>query len=199
MPSTAAKSSHRRSRVKPPMNTELIKLDVACGQRKQEGYVGIDWAPIPSVDIVHDLTVYPWPIETGSVGAVFCSHYIEHVPLMNLPSGQDHLLAFFDELYRILAPEGEAVIHAPYYSSMRAWQDPTHRRAISEATFLYANKSWRVQNGLDHYHISCDFDFWYSYVVDGVWGTRNEDARAFAFRNYINAISDIQVTLKKRP
>ena len=46
---------------------------------------------------------------------------------------------------------------------MRAWQDPTHKRAISEATFLYANKSWRVSQGLDRYPITCDFDFSYGY------------------------------------
>ena len=34
----------------------------------------------------------------------------------------------------------DSQIWAPYYTSMRCWQDPTHTRAISEATFLYANK-----------------------------------------------------------
>lgn len=199
MPTTkgtlAPRRSKRRTTRQDPM---LIKLDIACGQRKQEGFVGIDWAEIPSVDIVHDLTQYPWPIEDESVGQAFCSHYIEHIPLADLPTGQDHLLAFFDELYRILTPGGQALVIAPYYSSMRAWQDPTHRRAISEATFLYANKDWRIANGLDHYRVSCDFDFAYSYIVDNTWATRNEETRAFAFRYYLNAISDIQVTMTKR-
>lgn len=44
----------------------------------------------------------------------------------------------------------KATILAPYYTSMRCWQDPTHTRAISEASFLYFNKDWRVQNKLDH-------------------------------------------------
>lgn len=199
MPSTTGTLRQRKAAKGRVVNEpSLIKLDVACGQRKQEGYVGIDWAAIPGVDIVHNLREYPWPIADASVSAVFCSHYIEHIPLTELETGQDHLLAFFDELHRILVPEAQAIIIAPYYSSMRAWQDPTHRRAISEATFLYANKAWRIQNGLDHYRVSADFDFSYSYVVDGTWVARNEDARAFAFRNYINAINDIQVAMTKR-
>jgi len=36
----------------------------------------------------------------------------------------------------------------PYYSSIRAWQDPTHKRAISEATFLYFDKDWKKPKNL---------------------------------------------------
>jgi hypothetical protein len=178
-----------------------INLDIACGQRKQNGYIGIDRAAIEGVDIVHDLTVYPWPVATGSVQAAYCSHYIEHIPLTEIMVDgrrQDALLAFFDELYRILIPGGQVTIIAPYYASMRCWQDPTHRRAISEATFLYANKGWREMNGLDHYDVRADFDFAYSYILDGSVAARNEEARAFWMRHYQNVINDIQVTLTRR-
>lgn len=207
MPTTKpARAKGRTPRVQERQQQQialLTKLDIACGQNKQEGFIGIDREGVPGVDIIHDLTVYPWPIESGSVGQAFCSHYIEHIPLCDLVNvhgypTQDALLAFFDETYRILAPEGQITIISPYYSSIRAWQDPTHRRAISEATFLYANKGWREVNHLDHYRVTCDFDFSYSYVVDGAWASRSEDARGFAFRFYINAINDIQVTMTKR-
>ncbi len=188
--------------IDPPTPAPLINLDIACGQNKQPGYVGIDWAATDGVDMVHDLTVYPWPIESASVGQAFCSHYIEHIPMVEVQAhghaAQDALLAFFDELHRIVAPGGQVTIIAPYYASMRCWQDPTHRRAISEATFLYANKGWREANKLDHYRVGADFDFSYSYTVDQNWAARNEEARGFAFRYYLNAINDIQVTLTRR-
>ena len=60
---------------------QLIKLDIACGQRKQAGYVGIDIAACEGVDVVHNLNHYPWPVEGESVTDAYCSHYIEHIPL----------------------------------------------------------------------------------------------------------------------
>lgn len=87
---------------------------------------------------------------------------------------------------------------APYYSSVRAWQDPTHVRAISEFTFLYFNKKWRVDNLLEHYKIKSDFDFTYGYNLDPMWANRNEEARNFAIKYYINVVNDIILTLTKR-
>jgi SAM-dependent methyltransferase len=167
----------------------MVKLDIACGQNKQEGFIGIDQCVLPNVDIVHNLELFPWPIESNSIDEARCVHYIEHT---------SDLIAFMEELYRILKPNAQCTLSAPYYSSIRAWQDPTHKRAISEASFLYFNKNWREQNKLDHYNIKCDFDFSYGYVLTPAWSTRSDEARNFAITHYINVISDIQVILTKK-
>lgn len=169
---------------------KLIKLDIACGQSKREGFVGIDMTPLPGVDIVHDLEKFPWPFESASVEEVFCSHYVEHT---------SDLIAFMEELHRIMTPGGQAVIVAPYYSSMRAIQDPTHKRSICEATFLYFNAGWRKDQKLDHYPITCDFNFSFGYAMTQDWAARSDEARTFAIRHYWNVVSDIQVTLTKIP
>lgn len=179
----------------------LISLDIACGQSKQDGYVGIDWADAPGVDIVHDLTMYPWPIASGSVARGWCSHYIEHVPMGFVDHDgrkKDAFFAFFDEVYRILAPGGQITIVAPWHASARAWQDPTHRRAISDVSFLYLNRAWREANRLDHYGVACDFDATFGYAIASVWTTRNQEYREFAMRHHMNVIDDIQATLTKR-
>lgn len=165
------------------------KLDIACGSNKKEGYVGIDRMALAGVDIVHDLDVIPWPISDGCVIEANISHYVEHVR---------DLCAFANELYRIMATGGKAYIAAPYYSSIRAWQDPTHVRAISEASFLYWNKAWRDSQGLSHYPITCDFDFTFGYGIGEPWSTRSEDARNFAIRHYMNVVNDVYITLTKR-
>jgi len=125
---------------------------------------------------------------------------------VNAPS--DGLILFMDEVYRILTDSytdekgdthgGIIKVIAPYYSSMRCWQDPTHRRAISEVTFMYFNKQWREINRLDHYGIKADFDFVYGYDMDSQIASRNQEFRDFAIKHYINVINDIQVTLTKR-
>ena len=102
------------------------------------------------------------------------------------------------EVYRILKPGAKIFIRAPYYNSVRGWQDPTHTRLISEATFLYYNKDWRTANKLDHYPIHCDFDFNFGYDFMPDWAMRSEEAKAFALRHYTNVVSDIQVILVKK-
>lgn len=166
-----------------------IRLDLACGQSKREGFVGIDVVRAPGVDIVHDLESYPWPLRDGSVSEIHCSHYVEHVQLLH---------KFMDECHRVLVPGGKMFVACPYYTSMRSMQDPFHVRPISEATFLYYNKAWRDANRLDHYPIRADFDFQYGYVMAPDWATRSEEARQFAIRHYFNVVSDIHVTLTKR-
>lgn len=166
-----------------------LKLDLGCGNNKQLSYIGVDKIKTPAVDIVMDLDKYPWVFEDESVDEVNCSHYVEHV---------ENLVKFIDEIYRILKVGGKVNILAPYYSSVRAWQDPTHKRAISEYTFLYFNKQWRDQNKLEHYGIKSDFDFTYGYNMDTMWANRNEEARNFAIKHYINVVMDIQLVLVKR-
>lgn len=169
-----------------------IKLDIACGQRKQEGYIGIDIAKAKGVDIVHDLLKFPWPIKTDSVEEAFCSHFFEHVPgPLRMP--------FMDECYRILKAGAKLQIICPYYASSRAVQDPTHTwPPICEATFLYFNREWMKQNLLDHYPVHCDFDFTYGYAADPETAAKAEGAQQFWVKHYINSISDIHVTLTKR-
>jgi predicted SAM-dependent methyltransferase len=188
--------------IKPILEPKPIRLDLACGDNKQVGFTGVDIKKTPQVDIVADLEKFPWTFaKDNSIDEIFCSHYVEHTP---------DLIKFMDECYRILKPgnyvEGQPqvdgpkmTVFAPYYSSVRAWQDPTHKRAISEMTFLYFNKGWRVQNKLNHYGIKSDFDFTYGYSVSPEWASKSEEARNFAIRNYINVITDIQATLFKRP
>lgn len=164
-----------------------VRLDIACGKNKKTGFTGVDiWE---GADIVADLEKFPWPFEDNSVDEVFCSHYIEHTP---------DLISFANEIYRIMKVGAKAEIIAPYYSSIRAWQDPTHLRAISENTFLYFNKDWRVLNKLDHYPIVADFDFESSYVIDPAWQNKSDDELKFAIKYYINVVSDIRTILTKR-
>jgi predicted SAM-dependent methyltransferase len=194
----------------PPVEKQLIKLDIACGQRKQPGHVGLDIAPCEGVDIVHNLSHYPWPVESESVSEAFSSHYIEHIPLaywnpdntyspeMKDNKSVDALCKFFEECYRILAPGGKLTLIAPYYANQRCWQDPTHRRAVCDSTFYYVSKEWRKQNGLDHYGMDCDFHATWGYGLDPSQDGKSDEYRAFAFKHYMNAISDIHATLVKK-
>jgi ubiquinone/menaquinone biosynthesis C-methylase UbiE len=167
-----------------------LKYDLGCGQRKQQGFIGVDCVKMEGVDIVFNLESYPWMFtKDNSVDEVYCSHYIEHVKEIH---------KFMDEIWRILKVGGKATIIAPYYSSVRAMQDPFHVRPISEATFLYYNKGWRDLNKLEHYNIKADFDFEYAYTWHPDFVNKAAEVVTFAAAHYINAITDITVLLTKR-
>lgn len=178
---------------------EKVKVDIACGDRKREGYIGIDICEMSQVDIVHDLNQYPWPFEDNSVDEVYCSHYIEHIPHdVDNGDNRDGLIQFMDELYRILKPKGTVHIVAPYYKNERAFGDPTHRRYIGDLSFIYWNKEWRDENRVSHYNINCDFDMKLSYQVDNELILKSQEVRAEAFKKEWNAVQDILVDMVKR-
>lgn len=166
-----------------------MKLDFGCGQNKRDGFKGVDIAAGPGVDFVVDLEKFPWKeFADGSIEELHASHYVEHTP---------DLIKFMDEAWRISADGAKFTIIAPYYTSIRCWQDPTHKRAISEATWLYFNKEWRKANKLEHYGIKSHFEVTNMMVFfNPPWDKKSEEARLFAQQHYFNVISDIMIELK---
>lgn len=177
---------------KPPKSVPLLKLDLACGQRKEPGWTGVDRVQLDGVDRVHDLLVFPWPFAAQSCEALRASHFFEHVPGRLRGS-------FMDEAWRVLIPQGTFTVITPYFASMRSIQDFTHEwPPVCEASFLYFNKEWRNQNGLSHYPVQCDFDFSYGYSIEPGWAMRSQESRDFALRHYWHVALDLHVTLVRR-
>lgn len=181
--------------------TPLLRLDLGCGDRAQDGFTGVDIWSGPNVTVVHDLFKFPWPFKDASVSEVYASHFFEHVP--GRLRGK-----WMNELWRVLVPgrsengqpvEGFARIIVPYYASMRAAQDYTHEwPPICDASFLYFNKGWREANKLSHYDATCDFDYSWGYAIGNQWATRPDESRAFAIPHYLNVVDDLHVTLVKK-
>lgn len=193
-----------------------FKIDLACGDRKKSSeYFGVDAVKCDGVDLVHDLNIYPWPFENESVDEVWCSHYVEHIPhstmeavlkqsssfdefKKNMLNEKDGFIKFFNEINRILKPGGKITIIAPYYMSIRAFGDPTHKRYVGEFSFYYLNKEWRDANKLGHYGIDCDFDVKYSYYINNDMLLKSKEVRDKMFKENWNAIDDIIVDLVKK-
>jgi predicted SAM-dependent methyltransferase len=192
-----------------------VKVDLACGDSKREGFIGVDIANIDSVDIVHDLNIYPWPFEDDSVDEIHCSHYVEHIPHLGvqaalkvsetfeefkekLSDDKDGFIKFFNEMHRILKPEGKATVSVPHYMSVRAFGDPTHQRYVGDFSFYYLNKEWRDNNKLSHYGLTADFDMTYSYHISDELILKSQEVRTEAFQKDWNAVNDIIVEFKKR-
>lgn len=103
-------------------------LDLGCGNSKEEGALGIDYCSSPGVDIVHDLDVYPWPLENDSFDLVVCKHIIEHL---------DNVIKAMEEIHRILKKGGTAKIYTPHISNIMSFKDPTHKWHFTCGSFDY--------------------------------------------------------------
>ena len=185
----------------------MIKVvDLACGQNKvtkealniteECQIVGVDIAG--DCDIHHDLfNDFPYPFKDGTIDHVYSSHFIEHIP-MEYINGKDKLFAFIDEVYRILKVGGKATLIFPNAMSVRAFQDPTHRRFIPASTIYYFSKQWRDINKLNHYNVVCDFDFQVGELMNPNWINRSDEAKQFAAAQYWNVIDDLFFLLVKK-
>lgn len=177
-----------------------LRIDFGCGQNctvGQDGvkYVGVDFVACPGVDVVHDLTVFPYPFEDNSADEIVSNHFVEHL------TGED-FMKHMDECWRILKPGGKMKLVHPYCFSERAFQDPTHKTFIPAARYLYFDKNWRTINKLDHYPIKSDFEFQVYVTYHGdkgeVWTLKADATKNFAMGHYVNVVADLIVHLTKR-
>ena len=175
-----------------------MKYDLGVGNNKQEGFTGVDIVKEGTqADIQFDLLTFPWTFaEDNSTDEIFCSHFIEHIPHGN--GFNDPFFDFFNEVWRILKPQGKAAFITPYYTSMRAFQDPSHQRYINEATYAYFDLEWRKTNKLEYYPIKTDFKvISYDYIYHDDSKNIEKADQEFGLKHFWNVGADMRVILKK--
>lgn len=198
-----------------------LKIDLACGQSPREGFDGADISPCKEVKHVLNLWQFPWPWATSSVAELHCSHHIEHIPMCYIrpqtytaqdgtlmstgsakyaeapdcPGCKDLFVAFMDECYRVLKPNGKLTIICPNARSNRAFQDPTHRRFIVAESFGYFNKKWRDDNKLDHYGIESNFEISVNPIISQDMTLLHPEAQARQFNMNWNVVHDWHAVL----
>lgn len=109
----------------------MLKIDLGCGKNKRDGFTGIDKSEYSIADIISDLEE-KLPLEDESVDEVYSSHCLEHI---------DNLVGLMNEIWRVCKDGAKISIVVPYYKSIGAFRDPTHRRFFTEQTFLYFDKN----------------------------------------------------------
>lgn len=143
----------------------FVDLDIGCGENKMPKTIGMDYRDMPGVDIVWDITKFPWPLPSESIRTAMCNHLIEHIPPFPVDSHITSLIdlllkkkivtdkeikenigeygpypifmRFMDEVWRVLKVDGEFGMVFPYGSSPGFLQDPTHINPRNEITWWY--------------------------------------------------------------
>jgi SAM-dependent methyltransferase len=153
-------------------------LDVGCGSKKHPGAVGLDISADTDADIVHDLDVFPYPIEDDEFDEILMQDVLEHVA---------EPMGVAKELHRILRPGGRLQLRTPHFSSALAYSDPTHRHYYATTAIRYL-----ADPGFSHYssarysvtHIT--LDLWLPYRAAGIAALANRFPdpyeKYFAFR-----------------
>lgn len=170
-----------------------MKLDLGCGPKKKEGFLGVDSRLFEGVDVIHDLRKKPWPWKDGSVDEIYSRHFLEHL------TGQERII-FFDEIYRVLKDDGIATIITPHWSHECAYGDPTHQwPPVTNWTYYYLNKEWRL-NYAPHTEYQCNFDYelMASHALnDQILATQDNQAKKFMMSRNINTACELIAHLTK--
>ncbi len=108
-----------------------MRLNLGCGNKKRNGFIGVDRYPCDAADLICNLTKI-LPFADDSVGAVYMDNVVEHIP--DIP-------ALLGELVRISKHGAQFTIITPHFTSLASWKDPTHVHHLSYFSFDHLEKS----------------------------------------------------------
>jgi SAM-dependent methyltransferase len=103
------------------------RLNLGCGTDIRTGWVNLDQARLPGVDVVHDLSHLPLPFSDGEFTEICAKDVLEHLDYIPL----------LRELHRVLRVGGSLDVQVPHFTSAGNFIDPTHKRQFSIRTFEF--------------------------------------------------------------
>ena len=140
-------------------------LHLGCGRKKDERFghgddvriITLDADRENKPDIVCHLGRGTIPLPDNSVDQAIAIHVLEHIGRQGDTVEWFH---FWEDLYRVLKPDGELHLLSPLWSSVWCWADPTHTRALSPQAFVFFSQDhYRIPgSAISPYRIHCDFE-----------------------------------------
>lgn len=124
-----------------------MKLNLAAGDDRREGYVSVDLRP-DVADVVADVRSLPY--DDGSVDEILALDCLEHFPA-------DQTQAILAEWRRVLVPGGLLTLKVPnLYQLARLIADRTERRSWDAVRLLirnvYGGHRWGPEGSWDAHH-----------------------------------------------
>ena len=104
-----------------------INIDLGCGLRKKEGFIGLDTTKLEGVDIVWDIH-NGLPFEDNTIDKIYSNFLFEHISTT---------IFLFQEVYRVCKKDAIVEFRVPYYQSVTQFKDPTHKAIIPPEMMRY--------------------------------------------------------------
>lgn len=115
----------------------LKKLDLGCGGKKREGAIGVDYSDRYGADVVHDLNNFPYPFPDNEFDEVYLDNVLEHL---------DEPISVLEEVHRVVKIGGKVKVIAPYFRSLWAFIDPTHKHYFTVNSLAYFDPRHAICN-----------------------------------------------------
>jgi SAM-dependent methyltransferase len=110
-------------------DARLRTLNLGAGlDRSVPDAVTVDRSPLVNPDVLHDLDVVPWPIESDGFDLIICREILEHLT---------DLVRAMEEIHRVARRGARIHITTPHFSCANSFTDPTHRHHLGYFSFDY--------------------------------------------------------------
>ncbi|QDD14145.1 methyltransferase domain-containing protein [Candidatus Methylopumilus rimovensis] len=109
-------------------DTKLKILDLGCGKKKRKGAIGVDFSDKHEADVIHNLNVFPYPFGDEVFDEVYLDNVLEHL---------DDPIRVMEEVNRICKKKAIIKVIVPYFRSIWAFIDPTHKNFFTVNSFSY--------------------------------------------------------------
>ena len=115
----------------PPRQNNLdsvTRIDVGCGNWKEDGYFGLDIFQAAHVDWVMDFNCDHFPFKDNSIEHAVSYHALEHV---------ENLTHVLHEIWRVMKPNAQVFICVPYYYNHIHMSNIFHCQHFNEHSFRF--------------------------------------------------------------
>lgn len=114
-------------------SSDQLFVDLGCGERKREGFIGVDTYAANGVDILCNLS-RGLPFEDNIIDGIYSNFFFEHV---------SNTIYLFQEVYRVCKNGAVVEFCVPYYQSFTQYKDPTHKAIIPiEMMRYFSDDKW---------------------------------------------------------
>lgn len=122
-------------------NNKLKILDLGCGKKKRADAIGVDFSNRHAADVIHNLNVFPYPFNDSEFDEIYLDNVLEHL---------DDPMQVMEEVHRVCKLGGSVKVIVPYFRSVWAFIDPTHKHFFTVDSFAYFDPQHAICQRYDY-------------------------------------------------